>query len=62
MLAIAPAGCAMSTMVARGFSLEMPEELMRAGLATARRETFGARNIKVVCMRITDSGRRALDE
>jgi hypothetical protein len=60
MLAIAPVGCAMSTMLARGFSLEMLEELVRTGSATARRETFGARNTKVVCVRITDTGRRTM--
>jgi hypothetical protein len=47
---------------AHGFSMDMMVELVKAGLATTKRERMVAddRQTDVVRVRITDAGRRAL--
>jgi hypothetical protein len=46
--------------VVRGFAFEMLEDLVRAGLATAHRDAVGARKTKIVRLRITAAGRKAI--
>jgi hypothetical protein len=48
--------------VVRGFAFEMLEGLVRAGLATAHRDAVGARKTKIVRLRITAAGRKAIAE
>jgi hypothetical protein len=47
-----------------GFHSDMIAELVRAGFARAERETMkaGVRLIEVVRVRITDAGRKAIEE
>jgi hypothetical protein len=47
---------------AHGFSMDMMVELVKAGLATTKRERMiaGGRHTDVVRVRITDAGRQAL--
>jgi hypothetical protein len=47
---------------AHGFSIDMMVELVKAGLATIKRERMaaGGRHTDVVRLRITDAGRQAL--
>jgi hypothetical protein len=47
---------------AHGFSMDMMVELVKAGLATTKRERIvaGGRQTDVVRVRITEAGRRAL--
>jgi hypothetical protein len=47
-------------MAARGFTFEMLQDLVRAGLATAKREAISGAEAKIVHLRITDTGRRAI--
>jgi hypothetical protein len=49
-------------MLARGFTVEQMDELLRAGLATtnAERVAMGARTIEVARVRITEAGRSTL--
>jgi hypothetical protein len=56
-------GCTGTTLLTRGFNVGMLANLVRDGLATARRETMrmGKRKIKVARVRITDAGQRALE-
>jgi hypothetical protein len=62
LLADAPHGCAISIMLAHGFSNAMLDKLVRDGLATLQPGTVhsGTRRITVVWMTITDMGRGAL--
>ena len=55
-------GCSKAMMRAHGFSIDMLVELVKAGLATTKRERMVAdgRQTDVVRVRITDAGRRAL--
>jgi hypothetical protein len=55
-------GCTEAIMMAHGFTVEMPVDLVRAGLATAKAERVvaGGRAIEVARVRITEAGRRAL--
>src|SRR5262247_1640911 len=55
-------GCTEAIMLAYGFKTELLVELVNAGLATATidRMVVGRRRVKVVRMRITAAGRRAL--
>jgi hypothetical protein len=50
-------------LLAYGFDSDMIAGLVRAGLATARRETMraGGKTTEVVRIRITDAGRRAIE-
>jgi hypothetical protein len=58
-----PHGCTGATLFAHGFKIGMLAELVRDGLATARRQPLkaGERQIEVARIRITDAGRRALE-
>jgi hypothetical protein len=62
LLADAPHGCAISIMLAHGFSNAMLDKLVRDGVATLQPGTVrcGTRRITVVWMTITDIGRGAL--
>jgi len=58
-----PQGCTEATMLAHGFTVPLMVELVRTGLATAQAERVRAGNktIEVAQVRITDAGRRVLD-
>jgi hypothetical protein len=63
LLASCPHGATEALLVrAHGFSSDMIAGLVRAGLATAERETMkaGAKPIDIVRVRITDAGREAV--
>jgi hypothetical protein len=62
LLAENPGGCTVPVMLAHGFSIELLNQLIRAGLVTARtkRVIRGERSIEIVHMKITDAGRQAL--
>jgi hypothetical protein len=60
MLAAAIRGQSLSTMLARGFTIEMLQGLVSAGLATANRDAIGAARAKVAHLRITEAGRQAI--
>jgi hypothetical protein len=57
-------GCIDALMLAHGFTIPEMVELVRAGLATATAERVvaGRRTIEVARVRITEAGRRALDQ
>jgi hypothetical protein len=59
-----PWGCTTATLLAFGFPINMLANLVRDGLATARRETLaiGHRNVKAARVWITDAGQRALED
>ena len=48
----------------QGFDSDMVARLVRAGLATAERETMktGAKQVEVVRLKITAAGRKAIEE
>jgi hypothetical protein len=56
-------GMTEAMLVAHGFTVEQMVELIRTGLATATtgRVMAGARPLKVARLRITEAGRRALE-
>jgi hypothetical protein len=62
LLAETPDGCTRAILLARGFSLALLNQLVRAGLATSHldREERGEETIEIVRLKITDAGRRAL--
>ena len=62
LLAEHPNGCSRAIMVARGCSLALLNRLVRTGLATSRieREKRGDNAIEIVCVKITEAGRRAI--
>ena len=65
LLASSPHGATEALLVrAHGFDSEMVADLVRAGLAVAKRETMsaGAKPVEVVRLRITDAGRKAVEE
>jgi hypothetical protein len=55
-------GCTGAMMVTHGFSIELLNQLIRDGFATARTERAirGDKSIEIVRLKITDAGRRAL--
>jgi hypothetical protein len=57
-------GCAAATLLAYGFPINMLADLVRDGLATARRETLGIGNRKIRAARvwITEEGQSALED
>src|SRR5262249_10313718 len=57
-------GCTEAIMLAYGFKTELVVQLVNAGLATATIEhmAVGGRQVKVIRMRITAAGRRALSK
>jgi hypothetical protein len=56
-------GCTEAIMIAHGFTVPQMVDLVRAGLATAKTERVvaGGRTMQVVRVRITEAGRRALE-
>ncbi len=56
-------GCTGATLLGHGFRTGMLADLVRDGLATARRESMwvGKRKIAVARVRITDAGQKALE-
>jgi hypothetical protein len=62
MLAASIRGQSLSTMLARGFTIEMLQGLVSAGLATANRDAIGAARTKVAHLQITAAGRKAIAE
>ena len=61
-IAAAPRGVSLSTMMARGFSFEMLQGLVRAGFATTQRQAINAGEAKASYLRITGAGRTAIVE
>jgi hypothetical protein len=55
-------GCTGAALFARGFTIDMLADLVRDGLATARRETLtvGKRKITIARVWIADAGQQAL--
>jgi len=65
LLTSSPHGATEALLVrAHGFNSEMLAGLVRAGLATAEQETMkaGAKPVEVVRVRITDAGRKEIEE
>jgi hypothetical protein len=64
LLAASPGGYTKGRLLADGFTVDMLTDLVREGLATAQRGTLrvGGRMIRVERYRITDAGRRAIEE
>jgi hypothetical protein len=62
LLVASPKGCTKAMMRAHGFSIDMLLDLLKAGLATTKREPManGGRETDVARVRITEAGRRAL--
>jgi hypothetical protein len=62
LLAEKPDGCSRAILLAHGFSLELLDKLIRAGLATAttEREVRGDKTIEVVRIKLTKAGRAAV--
>jgi hypothetical protein len=60
MLAKSTRGYALSTVMTRGFTFEMLQELVRAGFATTQRDAVGLSKTKVPHLRITVAGRKAI--
>jgi hypothetical protein len=57
-------GCTEAIMIAHGFTIEQMVELVNAGIATATAERMvaGGKTIEVARARITEAGRRALED
>jgi hypothetical protein len=62
MLATSTRGFALSTVMVRGYTFEMLQDLVRLGLAAAHRDAVGLSKTKVVHLRITEAGRQAIAE
>jgi hypothetical protein len=65
LLASSPHGVTEALLVrAHGFTRDMTADLVHAGLATAERETMssGARPVEAIRLRITATGRKAIEE
>ena len=64
LLAASHDGCTEAIMAAHGYSVEQLVELVRSGLASAtpERVVAGKRAMQITRVRITDAGRRALEE
>jgi len=62
-LARAPHGHDVNALLTLGFKLETMADLVHSGLATIQVETVEERGSKIefACVRITDTGRRALE-
>jgi len=62
LLAASRKGCTKAMTRAHGFSIDMLLDLLKAGLATTKRERMvaGGRQTDVARVRITEAGRRAL--
>jgi hypothetical protein len=62
MLAKSTRGYGLSTVMARGFTFEMLQELVRAGLASTNRDAIGTARSKIPHLRITQAGRLAIGD
>jgi hypothetical protein len=62
MLAGSPSGYALLTITARGVPIEVLQDLVRMGLTTAQRRSFGRRSTKIMHLRLTAAGRKAIAE
>jgi hypothetical protein len=60
MLALAPRGYSLPTVMARGFAYEMLQDLVSAGLASVRRDAVGTQKSKLAHLRITAAGRKVI--
>jgi hypothetical protein len=62
LLAEHPNGCSSAIMVARGCSPALLNRLVRTGLATSQieRKRRGDKAIEIVCVKITEAGRKAI--
>jgi hypothetical protein len=60
MLAMSTRGFALPTLMVRGFTLDMLQDLVRAGMAVAQRDAVGLSKTKIPHLRITDAGRKAI--
>jgi hypothetical protein len=60
LLADSANGCTVLTMLTQGCAIGMLHGLVRTGLATAHREREHPRQRKIIRLRITDAGRRAI--
>jgi len=63
LLAVDPRGLAEALLLTYGFTRDLIAGLVHTGLATAQRQTVkaGGRTTRVVRIRITEAGRRALE-
>jgi hypothetical protein len=64
LLAGSPRGCTKARLLADGFTVDMLADLVRDGLVTTQRGTLraGGRTIRIERYRITDDGRKAIEE
>jgi hypothetical protein len=62
MLAASARGYSLATMAVRGFAPEMLNDLVGTGCATMHRIAFGLGTSKIVSLRITAAGRKAIAE
>ena len=60
MLVASARGYTLPTLAAHGFAPEMLHDLVRAGRATAHRSAFSPGASKIVMLRITAPGRKAI--
>jgi hypothetical protein len=60
MLAGSPSGYALLTITARGIAVDVLQDLVGMGLATAQRRSFGRRSTKIMHLRITAAGRKSI--
>jgi hypothetical protein len=60
MLTASARGYSVSTLATRGFAEEMLRDLVRTGCVTVHRTAFGRGTSKIVTLRITEMGRKAL--
>jgi hypothetical protein len=60
MLATAPRGYSLPTVMARGFAYEMIQDVVRIGLASVGRDAVGTEKRKLAHLRITVAGRKAI--
>ncbi len=62
LLASSPFGASEATMIANGFKRRLLADLIRAGLATAQRETLKADRQRIGRVTITEAGRRVIED
>jgi hypothetical protein len=62
LMVASPRGVSLSTMMARGFSFEMLQGSVHAGLATTQRDTLNGGKERVAHLRIAGAGRTAIVE
>jgi hypothetical protein len=62
MLVGSPSGYAFVTITTRGVAIEVLQDLVRMGLATAHNISFGRRGIKITHLRLSAAGRKVIAE